>query len=270
MINIDMKALIIAAGMGTRLGQGQHKCLTPVQGRPLIEHILESLASMGVREAWLVTGWQGTELPLALGKKCCRVKLHYVHNPEYQRGNGISVLRGIEALPPGEDFLLLMSDHLVSGELVQRVWRERRRDCVATVGIDRDSGSIHDIDDGMKVEINRDEKVTAISKTLPEYNGIDCGVFACAPAFADYLRAAIAAGDESLSRACARAARAGKMGTVDITGLPWHDIDTPDGLAAADEFYFARHLARGRRVFYRWLAASLAIVALASIYCPPR
>lgn len=268
MIMAGMKALIIAAGMGTRLGQGQHKCLTPVHGRPLIEHILESLAAMGVREAWLVTGWRGTELPLALGKKCCRVKLHYIHNPDYERGNGISVLRGIEAMPPGEDFLLLMSDHLVCGELVQRVWRERRRDCVATVGIDRVFAALHDIDDGMKVEVDRDEKVTAISKTLAEYNGIDCGVFACSPAFADFLRAAIAAGEESLSRACARAAGAGKMGTVDITGLPWHDIDTPDGLAAADEYYFARHWRRGRRVFTRWLAAALGVLLLATLLSP--
>ncbi|HNW93242.1 MAG TPA: NTP transferase domain-containing protein [bacterium] len=257
-----MNALIIAAGMGTRLGQDQHKCLTPVHGRPLINHILESLAVCGCHDAWIVTGWQGEQLQQALGDKRCHVRLHFVHNPDFRRGNGISVLRGIDALPPGAEFLLLMSDHLVSPDLVHRVWRQRRCDCAAAVGIDRDAGSIHDLDDGMKVQIDDVGKVTAIAKTLATYTGIDCGVFACSPAFANYLRAAQAAGEESLSQACARAAADGSMGTVEITGLPWHDIDTADGLQAAEPFYFARHLRRSARSFACWLAGAVVLLLL--------
>lgn len=257
-----MKAVIIAAGMGTRLGQGQHKCLTPVHGRPLINHILEALAVNGVREAWVVTGWEGAALQQALGPRRCKVRLHCVHNPDYARGNGISVRLGVEALPAGEEFLLLMSDHLVAPDLVHRVWHERRRDCAATVGIDRDSSSIHDIDDGMKVQVDRDEKVTAISKQLRAYDGIDCGVFACSAAFADWLRTAQGFGEESLAQACARAAADGQMGTVDITGLPWHDIDTADGLQAAETFFFARHYRRSARLFWRWLAAVIIVLLI--------
>ena len=56
-----MKAVILAAGKGTRMKELTNelpKPMLPVQGKPIIEHILEGLRSVGIRDFCLVTGWK--------------------------------------------------------------------------------------------------------------------------------------------------------------------------------------------------------------------
>jgi len=57
-----MKAVIPVAGIGTRLRPHTHtipKALVPVAGKPIVGHILEELAPLGVSEIVLVTGYMG-------------------------------------------------------------------------------------------------------------------------------------------------------------------------------------------------------------------
>ena len=54
-----MKALILAAGRGRRLGSqsGEHnKCMLPMFGRPLIEYSLENAVRAGADEIVIVVG----------------------------------------------------------------------------------------------------------------------------------------------------------------------------------------------------------------------
>ena len=55
-----MKAAILAAGKGTRmkdLTQEIPKPMLAVEGRPILEHILDGLKSAGILEVFIVTGW---------------------------------------------------------------------------------------------------------------------------------------------------------------------------------------------------------------------
>ena len=55
-----MKAIILAAGMGTRLRpitSSLPKCLVPVNSKPILEHQLEALLTAGVRDVILVVGY---------------------------------------------------------------------------------------------------------------------------------------------------------------------------------------------------------------------
>jgi UDP-N-acetylglucosamine diphosphorylase / glucose-1-phosphate thymidylyltransferase / UDP-N-acetylgalactosamine diphosphorylase / glucosamine-1-phosphate N-acetyltransferase / galactosamine-1-phosphate N-acetyltransferase len=54
-----MKAVILAAGKGTRMGDLTNELPKPmlkVQGRPILEHILEGLISAGLRQFCFITG----------------------------------------------------------------------------------------------------------------------------------------------------------------------------------------------------------------------
>ena len=54
-----MQAIVLAAGMGKRLGaltRNSTKCMVKVGGKRLIEHALEALSSQGIRKAVIVTG----------------------------------------------------------------------------------------------------------------------------------------------------------------------------------------------------------------------
>ncbi len=56
------KAVILAAGRGTRMGEitaELPKPMLPVRGRPILEHVLDALASAGVQEFLVVTGYRG-------------------------------------------------------------------------------------------------------------------------------------------------------------------------------------------------------------------
>jgi UDP-N-acetylglucosamine diphosphorylase / glucose-1-phosphate thymidylyltransferase / UDP-N-acetylgalactosamine diphosphorylase / glucosamine-1-phosphate N-acetyltransferase / galactosamine-1-phosphate N-acetyltransferase len=55
------RAVILAAGKGTRMGnitRETPKPLLPIQGKPMLEHILERLARAGIERFLIVTGFQ--------------------------------------------------------------------------------------------------------------------------------------------------------------------------------------------------------------------
>ena len=108
-----MKALIVAAGLGTRLrGIAPSKPLAAVNGRPLIQNVIETAAQAGITEFTVVTGYQAPPLKRFLHQMVKRsdLTIETVHNPEWDRPNGLSVAAAEGLL--GEEFVLLMADHL--------------------------------------------------------------------------------------------------------------------------------------------------------------
>ena len=56
-----MKAVILAAGKGTRMGgltDELPKPMLPVEGRPILEHIITGLQEAGISKFCLITGWK--------------------------------------------------------------------------------------------------------------------------------------------------------------------------------------------------------------------
>jgi len=58
----DTKAVILAAGLGTRMKSDLLKVLHPLAGRPMIRHVLSALDQAGVGEKVIVTGHQSERL----------------------------------------------------------------------------------------------------------------------------------------------------------------------------------------------------------------
>lgn len=57
-----MQAIILAAGMGKRLGEltkDNTKCMVKVNGVPLIDRVLRQLSSIDLSRVIIVTGYQG-------------------------------------------------------------------------------------------------------------------------------------------------------------------------------------------------------------------
>src|SRR5947208_5516524 len=56
-----MKAVILAAGKGTRMGDLTNELPKPmlkVQGKPILQHIIEGLSQNGIRDIFIVTGYR--------------------------------------------------------------------------------------------------------------------------------------------------------------------------------------------------------------------
>lgn len=232
------RALIIAAGRGIRLNEHSQeipKCLISVGERSIIATILRTLERAGIEEVVIVTGYKHEVIEQRLGDgRLLGLRLRYVFNPEWQKRNGVSVYAARECFAADEQFLLMMSDHLFSPDMLTKLMATPVAAREVALAVDPKISTIFDIDDAMKV-VYEGEHIRRIGKTLASYNGIDCGLFKCTTGLFDALATAMTDGDCSLSDGCSQLIAAGKMRSVEIGAAFWIDIDTPEALAFAME-----------------------------------
>jgi CDP-L-myo-inositol myo-inositolphosphotransferase len=227
------QALILAAGLGSRQKEnGTSKPLIPLLGLTLIERIILTAKKAGISDFLIVVGYNGDKIRkhLADGRKL-GVKLDYVVNDEWKRGNSISVLKAREFFH--ESFILLMADHIFDHEILNKLLKAtiQQDECILCV-----DGKMHkylDLEDATKVVVT-DGRIIDIGKELIHYNGIDTGIFLCTPAIFDALDESIANGNESLSGGINILANKEKMKALDVSDKYWIDVDNGKALKNAE------------------------------------
>ena len=108
-----MQAIILAAGMGKRLGEyTKHntKCMVPVNGTPLIDRVLRQLSELDLRRVVIVVGYEGQQLMDYLGDNYQGLRIEYVNNPVYDKTNNIYSLSLAKDKLQEDDTLLIESD----------------------------------------------------------------------------------------------------------------------------------------------------------------
>ena len=108
-----MQAIILAAGMGKRLGEytkNNTKCMVPVNGTPLIDRTLNQLSKQGLNRVVIVVGYEGKKLMDYLGTERNGLKIKYVNNPIYDKTNNIYSLALAKEQLQEDDTLLIESD----------------------------------------------------------------------------------------------------------------------------------------------------------------
>ena len=231
-----MRCLIIAAGKGTRLrGLAASKPLARVGGAPLIEHVIAMAAAGGASSFAVVTGYEAGPLEAALEALAERTGLaiEAVRNEEYERPNGVSVLKAADALGGGE-FVLLMSDHLFDPAILRRVMAGRRGEL--TLGADfRVTRPDLDLDDATKLRLGAEGRIVGIGKALEVYDAVDTGIFVAGPKLLEAIRASIEAGGAgSLSEGVQRLAADGSAFAFDIGDGWWVDVDDEPAFRRAE------------------------------------
>lgn len=119
-----MQAVILAAGMGKRLGeytQDNTKCMLVVNGVRLIDRTLEALYLVGVNKVVIVVGYKGQNVKTYLGNSFRGIPIEYVDNPVYDRTNNIYSLFLAKDYLVKEDTLLLESDSIFDAGVVQKL-----------------------------------------------------------------------------------------------------------------------------------------------------
>lgn len=118
------QALILAAGMGKRLGkytQNGTKCMVRVHERSLIERALEALEAVGIQQVVIVIGYRGEQLKAFLKDKFPKISIIYVENPIYDKTNNIYSLYLAKEYLASQDTLLLESDLIFEKEIIQEL-----------------------------------------------------------------------------------------------------------------------------------------------------
>jgi len=229
-----LKMVFIAAGKGSRLSlvtNGIPKTLIKVFDRPLIDILLENCSSVGIQDIVIVTGYGQDYITDHFRDVTSDLKVEFVHNPDWNLPNGLSVLAAQSVIPEAEEFMVSMSDHFYSSDLLGGVIDSSLESTTVNVGIDYNLERIQDMNDAMKVIIKSgDDLITSMSKELTDYNAVDCGVFKCRYDFFSVLESARKKGHYSLSEACEILISKNNLGGVDIGKSFWIDIDTPEAL----------------------------------------
>ncbi|MBO7591933.1 MAG: aminotransferase class I/II-fold pyridoxal phosphate-dependent enzyme [Bacteroidaceae bacterium] len=108
-----MQAVILAAGMGKRLGEytkNNTKCMVPVNGIPLIDRVMRQLSELPLNRVVIVVGYEGKKLMDYLGNENNGLKIEYVNNPIYDKTNNIYSLALAKDNLQEDDTLLIESD----------------------------------------------------------------------------------------------------------------------------------------------------------------
>jgi CDP-L-myo-inositol myo-inositolphosphotransferase len=159
------------------------------------------------------------------------VHVDYIFNPEWEKGNGVSVYKSKAFFK--ENFILLMADHLFDDSILRKLQQvEPESDC-CILCVDRRLNSDHfSIDDVTKVWAENNE-VKEIGKGLDRFNAIDTGIFLCSPVIFNALEESISKGKYSLSAANQILSNRGKLKTYDIGDNFWIDVDDRETLQKA-------------------------------------
>jgi choline kinase len=234
-----MRAVMLAAGDGGRLGERTRslpKPLVPLNGRPLVYYTLDALHSAGVTDLVVVTGYRGAQVQAALREGIpVGLRIRFVTNERFE-GHASLSLRAARPLVAREPVLLVMSDHLLSAELLTRLLAGAS----GYTAVAADASTGHDpiyMEEATKLEV-ADGRVRAIGKGLRTWHALDAGAFVLAPSA---WRAVDAAPEDcELSVIMALLADEGDLLAVDVSGASWYDIDTEDDLLAASRLLAGR------------------------------
>ena len=124
-----MQAIILAAGMGRRLGEftrDNTKCMVPVNGTPLIDRLLTQLSALELKRVVIVVGYQAQRLISHIGNRYEALNIEYVENPVYDKTNNIYSLSLAKEQLQADDTLLIESDLIFSDRLLQMIVGDER------------------------------------------------------------------------------------------------------------------------------------------------
>lgn len=115
-----MQAIILAAGMGKRLGeltQNNTKCMVKVNGISLIDRTLTQLSQLDLARVVIVIGYKGDNLRQYIGNEYKGLKIEYIENPVYDKTNNIYSLSLAKKELQEDDTLLVESDLIFDDSL---------------------------------------------------------------------------------------------------------------------------------------------------------
>lgn len=228
--------VILVAGVGQRLRpltDDRPKALIDVGGETMLGRAMRLLVAAGVEEIVLATGYR--EESVRAAARGCAVPVQFCRNEAFDRTqNSVSLLLCEPAIA-GRPFFKLDGDLLFHPDVLDRLdaagdGLSAAIDCSAVLGAEE-----------MKVLL-RGDQITAFGKGLPpaEAHGESIGLervsaVAVLPLF-HALKAAVSAGETGLyyEDIYGRILGSGWPATaVDVSDLPWTEVDTREDLARA-------------------------------------
>ena len=166
-----MQAIILAAGMGRRLGEytkDNTKCMVPVNGVRLIDRLLGQLAKQQLERIIIVVGYKGKELREYIESTyLSSLTIEFYENPVYDKTNNIYSLALVKDKLQEDDTLLIESDLIFSDRLIPMIVENAEPNLALVAKYETwMDGTMVRLDDEQNI-------VNFISKDAFDYNDVD-------------------------------------------------------------------------------------------------
>ena len=237
-----MKAIILAAGKGTRLNgvELKPKCLFEVGDSTLLQRQISALEEAGINEIVLVLGFEAERI-----QRHCPDNISFVTNKRFGETSSLySLWLAKEHLTEG--FVVLNCDVLFHPGLLTRLLTAPFADALLVDFVDKDDNQLGD--EEMKVKV-RDGRVVDISKRLDpaEADGENVGMVKFSREGARLLITEmdrlIASGEcdrDWAPRAFREFALHYPLHAISTDNYPWIEIDFPEDYRRAQEEVFPK------------------------------
>lgn len=181
-----MKALILAAGFGTRLKEVIHdrpKVMAPINGRPFLEYVLEILRKNGVEEVVIAIGFLGDFIRDYFGNgQEFGLKIDYSED-KYPVGTA-GTLKNAQRFFQ-DTFLVINGDTYFDTDLSQLVAYHRKKKAWATIALTKRRSTIGT---GLVLKRKSEEITSFIEKPEKDRAGwVNCGYYVFEPEALDFI-----------------------------------------------------------------------------------
>jgi len=238
------EAIILAAGSGRRLGNatnGRPKCLVEVGGRTILERQMRSLREVGVSRFVVVCGYRASDVEAAAREGAGVAAVAAVYNERYAETNVLtSWIVGSRHLEGNH--IYTHADTVFSPALLDRLVNEGtgainltydRHECGAEeMKVRLEGGELVQVSKAMESTAAHGEFTGIMSvqgHVLPDLRAVAHELLQSKDADLLFVEAAL---QELLDRG-----RGNLFSLVDISGIPWREIDFPEDLASANQMF---------------------------------
>ena len=166
-----MKVIILAAGQGTRLRpltDTRPKCMVELQGKPLIQHQIETLRKNGVEDIHIATGYLENKIDFENTTK------HF--NPKYASTNMVHTLFCAEEAMENDDLLITYGDIIFNDNVLQSILKS---EADISVVVDKDwrkywsARMENPLEDAETLKISENGTIKELGKKPTSYDDIE-------------------------------------------------------------------------------------------------
>lgn len=245
-----MKVLLLAAGVGRRLGDSvlpAPKALLRFGEKTLLQRHIDILRSFAITDITIIIGHLGGTIHSEIARLGLTEQIRTIENPRYREGSVVSLWSGRDVLTSGEPVVLMDADVLYDVRLMARLLTGDPANCFL---LDR---AIAPGEEPVKLCI-RDGRIVDFHKRPQvehDWHGESVGFFRLTPSIAAELAARTAAyvaegraqfEYEEPLRDMVLAASPDTFGYAEVSGLPWTEIDFAEDVRRAQTAIFPRLL----------------------------
>lgn len=238
-----MKVVIPVAGEEKRLHpltKEMHQCLFKLNGKTVIETLLDNLENNKIEEAILIVGHKSEKIIDLIKDNYKKMRIKFIHNKDYAKTNVIYSLWLTKNEVKGKDFLLIDGDIILEQELLNKLLM-----CEEANALLIDSNKKIE-DKAMKVKIVNDE-VVQIGKQIKILDDGNYGVSIGAYKFGsdlsenlfDEIEELINQGKVNLfyEDGLNNLLDTYKLKTINVRGFHWIEIDNIDQFDKAKKLF---------------------------------